>query len=986
MSRVGVIATAAQNRRTLRWNQDDALDGLHAAFDAGHARTQCIMACGTGKTRVEFELVFDQRIVPRGGVAIFFAPWLPLMRQHVAAAESEAATDFSYLVVASDRDIVDSDGLPDGLDRVAVTTDVADVGRFLRTGAPDGAPRIIFCTYRSAQVVAAAMAMTVTGPADLLIFDEAHHAAGGQNSENALALSDDKVPARRRAFFTATRNVGMLDEETFGPVAYHLSFDEAIKGGLLVPYTLVVAGGDDEATDLFDATLEEVRDYHSPDEALRLEAVARNDRRLFANAYWLLRSARQHDCRRIVAFLTRQEQADRFGEILRRAALAMNIPVRVAVCHGDTKTPERERVFDLLRDDDERLTIIPSVNVLAEGVDIPAIDGVAIIDPRKSDVDLTQIIGRCLRWHPNKRHGLVFASVIKEPDSDDEAMQKSIASARSRRRKCLQVIHNCLFYATDHMLANVDRHRAFAARGSRSGPPPAMAAEIVGLNPDAVASLHGEIIDASPPTDEVYYQCFLAFVANGGSARIHVGKVYRDLEIGRWKNGRCIAYARGELSPDEIERYQNLRGWDWEVQYPEDDVEREGLDLLVGLSRRNGNCWVPPGLRAEGLDMWDWSARVRRNHLYSPTHGSRRQELVALPGWTYQHGQAWNQAHIDALRDLVAQDLPVPNHDDPSIHMGVTLGPWLAMVDDQGDERLKLRVKRALNQQQDVDLINATVDLRPLKHLGDVEIDQIASFVLRSVARSLIQGDGTSATPGLRDLVDVIERDAKTLHLDLSTQRIGQALGHLIGGGDVPLIIREGLGVTLTPAGLRAAEILDGVDTALPPSPMEKRALNHLGAAVTAEALQRRADDLLARLEQAVMTSDHALRREISREMLRVAQLHGLALDGIVPVDLPGRFDADAWRTFHDACTQIVEARRPAQDPAHAAVYIEELELSNRTYNALKRRGIQTLADLLEHRAEDLLSFRNFGRKALDDVYGVLDARGLGLCDDRPID
>jgi DNA-directed RNA polymerase subunit alpha len=51
------------------------------------------------------------------------------------------------------------------------------------------------------------------------------------------------------------------------------------------------------------------------------------------------------------------------------------------------------------------------------------------------------------------------------------------------------------------------------------------------------------------------------------------------------------------------------------------------------------------------------------------------------------------------------------------------------------------------------------------------------------------------------------------------------------------------------------------------------------------------------------------------------------------------------------------------------SVFIEELELSVRAYNCLKRANIHTLDDLLQYSADDLLEFKNFGQKSADEVY-----------------
>jgi len=56
-------------------------------------------------------------------------------------------------------------------------------------------------------------------------------------------------------------------------------------------------------------------------------------------------------------------------------------------------------------------------------------------------------------------------------------------------------------------------------------------------------------------------------------------------------------------------------------------------------------------------------------------------------------------------------------------------------------------------------------------------------------------------------------------------------------------------------------------------------------------------------------------------------------------------------------------------------VFIEELELSVRAYNCLKRANVHTLSDLLQYSADDLLEFKNFGQKSADEVCENLKAR-----------
>jgi DNA-directed RNA polymerase subunit alpha len=58
---------------------------------------------------------------------------------------------------------------------------------------------------------------------------------------------------------------------------------------------------------------------------------------------------------------------------------------------------------------------------------------------------------------------------------------------------------------------------------------------------------------------------------------------------------------------------------------------------------------------------------------------------------------------------------------------------------------------------------------------------------------------------------------------------------------------------------------------------------------------------------------------------------------------------------------------------------IEELDLSERPRNCLKRAQINTIGELVERTMDDLLAITNFGQKSADEVVQRLDERGLSL-------
>ena len=62
---------------------------------------------------------------------------------------------------------------------------------------------------------------------------------------------------------------------------------------------------------------------------------------------------------------------------------------------------------------------------------------------------------------------------------------------------------------------------------------------------------------------------------------------------------------------------------------------------------------------------------------------------------------------------------------------------------------------------------------------------------------------------------------------------------------------------------------------------------------------------------------------------------------------------------------------------------IEELDLSVRSFNCLKRAGINTVGDLVNKSEDDMMKVRNLGRKSLEEVMAKLDSLGFTLTKDE---
>ena len=80
--------------------------------------------------------------------------------------------------------------------------------------------------------------------------------------------------------------------------------------------------------------------------------------------------------------------------------------------------------------------------------------------------------------------------------------------------------------------------------------------------------------------------------------------------------------------------------------------------------------------------------------------------------------------------------------------------------------------------------------------------------------------------------------------------------------------------------------------------------------------------------------------------------------------------------------TMVVEKSESHRDKI-LEMTIEELDLSVRSFNCLKRANINTVEDLISKTDEDMMKVRNLGRKSLEEVQNKLSMMGLSLASDE---
>ena len=77
--------------------------------------------------------------------------------------------------------------------------------------------------------------------------------------------------------------------------------------------------------------------------------------------------------------------------------------------------------------------------------------------------------------------------------------------------------------------------------------------------------------------------------------------------------------------------------------------------------------------------------------------------------------------------------------------------------------------------------------------------------------------------------------------------------------------------------------------------------------------------------------------------------------------------------------TEIMDSQEDTEKEKVLEMTIEELDLSVRAFNCLKRAGVDTVADLINKSQEDMMKVRNLGKKSLEEVLNKLESLGFAL-------
>ena len=443
--------------KSLRDYQDAAMRAVQNGFEE-HDRGRLIMACGSGKTFTALRIA--EAMAGVGGAALFLTPSISLLSQSLIDWANDADLPLKPLAVCSDiragrRRPDDEDISPYDLTEPASTDPATLAARFRIANRADNM-MAVFATYQSLDVVAEAQKAGGLPEFDLIICDEAHRTTGvsarrltGQDESNFQRVHDNAfIAGMKRLYMTATPRIygdrarrkandeqlvlaSMDDERLYGPEFHRLGFGQAVELGILTPYKVVIFNVDQEQVGIdLDALLSDSQSGVNMDNGARMVGCWNGlGKRGAAGVDF---TADPWPVRRAVAFSNTINQSrlftDYFSSVIDACIAAggdnAENRLRADVDHVDGTQNAMQRAERLawLREEPAAgvCKILSNARCLTEGIDVPALDAVLFLNPRKSDIDVVQAVGRVMRKSAGKQFGYIILPIAQAPGASPQ--------------------------------------------------------------------------------------------------------------------------------------------------------------------------------------------------------------------------------------------------------------------------------------------------------------------------------------------------------------------------------------------------------------------------------------------------------------------------------------------------------------------------------------------------------------------------------------
>lgn len=435
-----------------RHHQIPAIEAVVEGFKTVD-RGKLIMAPGTGKTYTSM-VIAEKMAEEKEGTfrVLYLVPSIQLLSQSLRGwtADSKYRGDMDTFAVCSDRKVTKQKGESEFGDIAATdlgypaTTDYRKLlERQKDIDSKDNPSKflVVFSTYQSIDVIIEAQKNGFY-EFDLVICDEAHRTTGATEqgkveSPFVKVHSDNNIKTAKRLYQTATPRVygedarqkademsvviaDMNDTEIYGEEFYRIGFGDAVNQGILTDYRVMVLAVDEESvTRQFQDMLADKKTSELKfDDVTKIIGCWNGLIKRKSNSNVI--SA--NPMKRAIAFAGTIKESKLIKEMFSNVvehylyeSREYTNPMRIEIDHADgsmNALQKNEKIAWLKSDVPENTCrILTNARFLTEGVDVPDLDAVMFLKPRKSRIDIAQAVGRVMRKAEGKNYGYVILPI-----------------------------------------------------------------------------------------------------------------------------------------------------------------------------------------------------------------------------------------------------------------------------------------------------------------------------------------------------------------------------------------------------------------------------------------------------------------------------------------------------------------------------------------------------------------------------------------------
>ncbi|UJF15962.1 DEAD/DEAH box helicase family protein [Jeotgalibaca sp. MA1X17-3] len=438
-----------QVAKTPRKHQKEAIQKVVDGFKEVD-RGKLIMAPGTGKTYTSLQIAEEMLKDKKEPLKVLYlVPSIQLLSQSLRGWSGDTRYQMETLAVCSDRKVTKGPGGTELEDIAAsdigfpATTDYQRLLKY-QTTIEESHKKfdmlVVFSTYHSTGVIQQAQAEGFY-EFDLIIADEAHRTTGirKENEEGSPFVkvhNNDLIKGKKRLYQTATPRVygdnakqkaeemsvviaDMNDPTIYGEEFFRLGFGEAVHQGILTDYKVMVLAVDES---MVQTQMQKI--FSQKSNELEFNDVTK------IIGCWNGLLKRKSDSnelygepmKRAIAFTGTIAQSklikEKFNEVVNEYLDGDDDAqgaFRVEIDHADgsMNALEKNKKIDWLKSEvpDRTCRILSNARFLTEGVDVPDLDAVMFLQPRRSTIDIAQAVGRVMRKTIDKNYGYVILPV-----------------------------------------------------------------------------------------------------------------------------------------------------------------------------------------------------------------------------------------------------------------------------------------------------------------------------------------------------------------------------------------------------------------------------------------------------------------------------------------------------------------------------------------------------------------------------------------------